>query len=215
MKKILIAIPTMSTVPTEFMASMLGLQTVEQTKISIAANSLVYMARNQLAMQAIDNCFDYIFWLDSDMTFPGDALKRLYETMENGIVDVDLVSGLYFTKSIPPKPVVYKEVKWDADEDGTINHEAEPWYDYPKNKVFGIGGCGFGGVLVRTQAILDVAEKFRCSPFEPLPMLGEDLSFCWRMGVLNKNMVCDSRVKFGHVGSYVFDEGVYDSTCGL
>ena len=210
MKKILIAIPTMSTVPTEFMASMLGLQTVEQTKISIAANSLVYMARNQLAMQAIDNGFDYIFWLDSDMTFPRDALKRLYQTAVSA--DFDLVSGIYFTKSIPPKPVVYKEVKWDADEDGTINHEAEPWYDYPKDEVFGIGGTGFGGVLVKTQAILDVAEKFRCSPFEPLPMLGEDLSFCWRMSQLGKHMVCDSRVKFGHVGSYVFDENVYAET---
>lgn len=210
MKKILIAIPTMSTVPTEFLASMLGLETVEKTKISIAANSLVYMARNQLSMQAIDNCFDYIFWLDSDMTFSRDALKRLYQTAVSA--DFDLVSGIYFTKSIPPKPVVYKEVKWDADEDGIINHEAEPWYDYPKNKVFGIGGVGFGGVLVKTQAILDVAEKFRCSPFEPLPMLGEDLSFCWRMGVLGKNMVCDSRVKFGHVGTYVFDEGVYAET---
>lgn len=210
MKKILIAIPTMATVPIEFMLSMLGLQTVEQTEVSVVANSLVYTARNQLALKAIEEKFDYILWLDSDMVFPSDTLKKLYEKAEKN--NLDFISGLYFSRTQPQKPVVYKSIDWEQDpKTALIKHSAEPWYDYPKDQIFGIGGSGFGCVLVKTSLIKLIAERFQVSPFEPMPFLGEDLAFCWRVSKLGKRMYCDSRVKLGHVGSFVFDEESYDA----
>jgi hypothetical protein len=35
---------------------------------------------------------------------------------------------------------------------------------------------------------------------------GEDISFCLRVKELGKKMYCDSSVKMGHVGQFVYDE---------
>ena len=54
--------------------------------------------------------------------------------------------------------------------------------------------------------IKDVAEKFKLAPFDPLPFLGEDYFFCWKAKQLGYKLWCDSRIKVGHVGEYVYDE---------
>ena len=207
MKKILIAIPCQREVPTEFFLSMIGLQTVEQTEISVVANSLVYTARNALALKAIDESFDYIFWIDSDMVFPRDTLVKLYECAEKN--NLDYVSALMFTRAMPCEPIFYKQVLWEQDPKtgAVIKHGAEKYFDYPRNdRPFEIGGSGMGCVLMKTSVVKEIAERFQCSPFEPMPFLGEDISFCWRLGRLGHRMYCDGRVKVGHVGSYVYKE---------
>ena len=205
--KVLIAIPTLNSVPIEFFMSILGLKMVEDTEVSIVANSLVYQARNQLALKAIDEGYDYVLWLDSDMVFASDTLTRLLDDAEK--YKVDYVAGLAFWRHKPTNPVIYKRVLWGQNKDGTIEHGAEIWKDYPKDKFFEIGGSGMGCVLVRTSVIRKVAETFKCSPFEPMPFMSEDLSFCWRLARLGFPMYCDSRIKVGHVGQYIFDEAFY------
>ena len=210
MKKILIAIPTLNSIPIEFFLSMVNLKAVDQTEISVVANSLVYTARNALALKAIDEGFDWILWLDSDMVFPRDTLVNLMECAEKN--NLDYVCGLMFTRAMPCEPVFYKQVVWEQDPKtgAVVKHGAEKYFDYPKNnRPFSIAGSGMGCVLGKTSVIRDVAAKFQCSPFEPMPFLGEDISFCWRLGRLGYKLYCDSRVKVGHVGSYVFNEETF------
>ena len=57
--------------------------------------------------------------------------------------------------------------------------------------------------------ILEVAKYFGMSPFTPMPGLGEDYSFCWRVKQIGKKMWCDSSVKLGHVGQHIFTEEDY------
>lgn len=207
--KTLIAIPCMDMVHTVFMKSVVGLERVGECRFSLTCSSLVYDARNTLAKQAVTEGFDRVLWLDSDMDFNPDMLKLLSEDMDEG---KELVSGLYFKRKAPVKPVIYKEVGYYHDpQNDSVTPIAIPYEDYPKDSIFPIAGCGFGGVLVSVDLIKRVGEKFGL-PFSPILGFGEDLSFCKRVSELGVEMFCNSRVKMGHVGLGTITEETYLST---
>lgn len=204
--KTLIAIPCMDMVHTVFMKSVLGLERPGYTQFGLSCSSLVYDARNTLAKQAVIENYDRVLWLDSDMDFSPDLLKRLSADMDEGR---ELVSGLYFKRKTPIKPVIYKEMGYyHSDIDDSVTPTAICYEDYPRDSIFQIAGAGFGGALVSVDLIRRVAEKFG-QPFSPLMGFGEDLSFCARVTQLGVPMYCDSRVKMGHIGLGTITEDVY------
>ena len=75
--KTLIAIPTHDNIPVAFMKTFLDLQKPEGTTYSIIPGTLIHDARNLIAQKAVENNYDAVFWLDSDMIVPPDALVRL------------------------------------------------------------------------------------------------------------------------------------------
>lgn len=202
--KTLIAIPCMDMVHTVFLKSLMGLERVGDTRFGISCSSLVYDARNTLAKQACLEGFDRILWFDSDMDFEPDLMKKLSQDMDEGR---DFVSGIYFKRRAPVKPVVYKEVGYYHNED-EVTPIAVPYEDYPRDSIFPVAGVGFGGVMMSVDVIKRVADKFG-QPFSPIIGFGEDLSFCARCSQLGIEMFCDSRVKLGHVSLGTVTENVY------
>ena len=190
--KVLIAVPCMDQVPAQFAQCLATLGKVDKTIVAFQIGSLVYTSRNDLVQIAIKQGCDYIFWLDSDMMFPPDVLARMFEDLKHG----DIVSGLYFRRVAPFTPVIYD--KLDIDDTGC--HYTEP-KDIPDG-IFEVAGCGFGCVLLATDIMLDVLEKYG-SPFTPINGIGEDLSFCWRARQLGFKIVCDPDIPLGHVGHHV------------
>lgn len=208
----LIAIPCMDMVHTVFFKSAIGLQREGEVRFALSCSSLVYDARNTLVKQAMDENFDRILWLDSDMDFQPDLLLNLSKTMDE--TGADIVSGLYFTRRAPVKPVIYEKVGYYHNvEANEVTPHAISYYDYPKESVFPIAGCGFGGVLMTVDIARKVSDKFGV-PFSPIVGFGEDLSFCLRAEECGGKMVCDSRVKMGHVGLGTISEDTYLSTRG-
>lgn len=196
----------MDMVHTVFMKSLMGMNRVGQTGFAFSCSSLVYDARNTLAKQAVIEGYDRVLWLDSDMDFEPDLLEKLSADMDEGR---ELVSGLYFKRKAPIKPVIYKSLGYYKNEDESgVTPVAVSYEDYPKNSIFPIAACGFGGVLVTTDLIKRVGDKFGL-PFSPIMGFGEDLSFCSRVTDLGVEMFCDSRVKMGHVGLGSITEEVY------
>lgn len=209
--KTLIAIPCMDMVHTQFLRSLISMDRVGSVQFGISQSSLIYDARNFLAKQAVQENFDRILWLDSDMDFQPDLMKQLMADMDEGR---EFVSGLYFKRKAPIQPVVYKDVGyWHSDEDDSVTPIAVPYIDYPQNEVFKVAGAGFGGCLVSVDLIKRVAEKFGL-PFSPILGFGEDLSFCKRVEEIGVEMYCDSRVKLGHIGQGVITEALYLSQIG-
>lgn len=205
--KTLLAIPCMDMVHTGFMKSLLMMSKVGEIGFSIISSSLIYDARNSLAKHAIDGGFDRVLWLDSDMEFQPDLLERLSEDMETE--NCDIIGGLYFTRKQPTIPVVYQKVGYfHSDEDDTVSPAALSYYEYPKDQIFPCEGIGFGAVLVKTDLIKKVQEKYGL-PFSPILGFGEDLSFCMRARDVGGKVCCDSRIKVGHIGQYIFSEGDY------
>lgn len=204
--KTLIAMPCLDMVHTVFFKAVLGLQRVDKVQFALSCSSLVYDARNTLARQAIAENYDRILWLDSDMDFAPDLLKRLSADMDEGR---EFVSGLYFKRKAPIKPVIYKEIGlYRSGVDETVTPFAACYEDYPRDDIFEIAGCGFGGVLMSVDLVKRVADKYGL-PFSPIMGFGEDLSFCMRAQELGAKMYCDSRVKLGHVGLGTITEELY------
>ena len=205
--KVLIGIPMMHYVDAMFFKSILGLKKVGVMEIGIEVDSLVYEARNRLTLAALDKGYDYILFIDSDMVFQADLLERLMADMKGG---KEFVCGLAFKRRLPTTPVILKSVEWaPGNREHGIQHSVEYFEDYPRDSLFEIGGCGFGCVLIKTSIIGEMAQYFGMSPFTPMPYLGEDYSFCWRMKQIGKKMWCDSSVKLGHMGQHMFTEDDY------
>jgi len=206
--KTLVALPCMDMVHTIFLKSLLSMDRIGTCGFAFSCSSLIYDARNQLAKQAVTEGYDRVLWLDSDMDFQPDLLKRLSERMDEGR---EFVTGLYFKRKAPVKPVIYKDIGCIDNKEKGITPVAVCYEDYPKDSIFTIAGCGFGGVLMSTDLISKVGDKFGM-PFSPIMGFGEDLSFCIRASELGIEMYCDSSVKMGHVGLGTKTEETYLST---
>lgn len=205
--KTLIAIPCMDYLEADFVECLTNLRAryrEDEVEVKFLKASLVYDARNQLTKYVLDKgCYDYVLWLDSDMTFEPDLLDRLMEDIEGR----QAVTGLCFGRRPPFKPCIYKKL------DVTMSNNmmlpvCENWFDYPRDQIFEVQACGFACVLMRTE----VLEKMLVYgvPFFPVGGLGEDLTFCWRAKKQGITFHCDSRLKIGHIMRISVDEKLRD-----
>lgn len=200
--KTLIAVPAMDQVPARFCASLAMLKRTGDSVVGFEISSLIYTARNNLSARAIQLGADYVLWLDSDMVFAPDILERLFADYSAG--KGDIISGLYFRRVAPFKPVLFSAVESTAEGPFTAEPESIP------DDVFEIAGCGFGCVLMPTEVLMDVIGKYG-NPFDPINGMGEDLSFCWRARQCGYRIVCDPAVSLGHVANMVVDRSFFDS----
>ena len=207
MNNILICVPAMSSVATEFFASFTGLRRVEGSDVILTKDTLIYSARNSMAVKAVERGYRYLMWIDSDMILEPDTLERMYAEADEK--NLDYLTGVYFKRTVPTEPVILRHLDWRVNKDGEVEREAEVYRDYPKDTLFEIDGAGTGCLLTRTDIYRKVMTRFGITPFQPLPQLGEDFSFAWRLKQLGIRMYCDSRIKLGHVGTWVYDEGMY------
>ena len=203
--KTLIAIPTLSTVHVQFMTSLMAMEKPPGTALAIEMDSLVYIARGNLVMKAIEGEFDNILWIDSDMIFAPDLLTRMQKHAEDG---KQFVTALCFRRNLPTSPVICKELEWEQSAKGFTSQQ-RAYMDYPQNSVFEIAGAGFGCCLTSLDLITRLAKAYGTSPFTPMPSLSEDFSFCWRVREIGEKMWCDSSIKLGHIGTLTYDENLY------
>lgn len=205
--KTLIAIPCMDNLPLGFVRSLLELRKNADDCICFKSNSLVYDARNILSLTAIEQKYDRVLWLDSDMMFSPYLLERLSHDMD--AMHCDLVTGLYFRRTLPTSPVLFRRIdEPQPGKDGKPQRNVEEYTDYPQDAFFQIDGCGFGAVLTTTDLLKRVWDSFGPA-FYPFPWGGEDISFCYRAKLLGAKMFCDSSIKAGHIGYIQYTEHMY------
>ena len=206
--KTLIAIPCMDYLEADFVECLTNLildpQTPGEVDVRYLKASLIYDARNQITKYVLEHKeYDYILWLDSDMTFDSDLLRRLMEDMEGRLA----VTGLCFGRRPPFKPCVYNRL--EVQQDGkVVLPVAENWMDYPRDQIFEVEACGFACVLMKREVL--EAMAIYGVPFYPVGGMGEDLTFCWRARKLDIKFHCDSRLKIGHIMRMSVDEDFRD-----
>lgn len=203
--KTLIAVPCGDQLEANFVECLLNLRPVGEIEIKLLKGTLVYDARNQLTEYALKTGgYDFVLWLDSDMTFEPDLLERLMEDIEGK----QAVTGLCFGRRPPFKPCIYKSIRVEKDGVGVMPY-ADTYYDYPRDQLFEVEGCGFACILTRMD-MLDAMSVYGI-PFFPVAGLGEDLAFCWRARQLDIRLWCDSRLKIGHIMRLSVDENFRDN----
>ena len=205
--KTLVAVPCMDWVYTDFMQALLRLQGLEGADFAATKNTLIYNARNTIARNAVEKGYDRVMWFDSDVLMPPGAMAQLAADMDTGL---DFVTGVYFQRKLPTKPVVYSDVWWRVNqgeaEAGATHIEGIP------GGVFEVGGCGFGCCMTSGKMLKDLVDRVG-APFTPLIGVSEDLTFCLRAQQAGYKIYCDGRVKCGHIGSIVYDEQMFAPNC--
>lgn len=201
--KTMVAIPCMDQVQTEFAKSLVGMKPVGLVQHTFLSCSLIYKARTDLGLYAIQENADYVLWLDSDMIFPESLLIDLLEDIKGR----DIVTGLYHMRRPPYRPVIWKKIRMGMTP---AENESEAYDDYPKQEIFEVEGCGFGVVLMRTEVLKAVVDKYH-ELFAPMPGYGEDLAFCIRARACGYKIHCDPRLQLGHKASTIVTDETFQA----
>lgn len=196
--KILVAIPSGENIPVETVRCLLALKPVGQVDVQIHDGSLVYYARECLAANAVTQGFDWVFWLDSDMTFTPTILEDLLKN------DRDICAGLFFRRKPPCTPAYWSRLRMGIGDD----KEEVPLLDYPRDTPFEVDAMGMAAVLMRTKVLAEMLERYGAT-FHPLKGYGEDISFCIRAKNMGYSLYVDPRVKVGHKAQTIVTEETY------
>lgn len=186
--KLMIAIPAIDYIHFAFAERLTAL--VEHLRdmgiphqVCFKGNTVVYLARDDLARKAVEEGYTHILWLDADMLFPETIVEDLDKSGK------PFVSGVYHARRPPHRSCVFTALTPSVKRPGP---------DYPAEP-FRIAGCGFGCVLMRV-GILKTVELSTGDLFLPDGFFGEDLSFCRRATSIGYELWCDPRVVCGHIG---------------
>ena len=205
--KTLIGIPCMDKLDTQFFASVLKMKRVGDIHFDIKKGSMIYDARNEIAVDAITQETDRVLMIDSDMRFDSDMMERMSARIDQGC---EMVCGIFFKRVIPTAPVIYKQLIPPAKSDnGKLIPNVVIYEDYPKDALFEVEGCGVGAVMMTTELIKAVWDAWQQPSFMPLPWCGEDMAFCYKARMLGRKIWCDSSIKVGHLGQVEFNERTY------
>lgn len=190
--KVLIGLPTKGDMPIETVSSLMAMEIDCEAGTRIMQGSLIDDSRETIANEAIENGFDYIMWIDSDMVFETDAVQKLIDD------NLDCVTGIAFKRVPPYFPCVY-----ELKEGSYLS-----MIDYPEDSIFEIDASGCAFQLVKVEWLKKIKEKFGKIYLREYPF-GEDISFSKRFKQVGGKMYCDSRVKIGHVGNVVVTENTF------
>ena len=199
MKTILIAIPTNRNIEAQTFKSVYDLIIPDGYQVTFQYfwGYQVDQVRNLIASWIVNNRFDYLFAVDSDIAFGPDTLVKMLAH------DKDIVSGVYIQR-IPGRHTIEIMRK---NEQGGVTHVN--WDDIKGKGLVPIDGCGFGCVLVK-------GEVFRAIPYphflyhsalDHAHTISEDVHFCNQATDRGFTLWADTSITCEHIGSYTFRVG--------
>ncbi|HUY68145.1 MAG TPA: hypothetical protein VMV79_02460 [Alphaproteobacteria bacterium] len=180
-----ICIPSGDMVHADFAASLAALCLDPGARCAIVNNkgSLITVGRNNCIAAAQTINASHALFLDSDMIFPRDTLKRLLAH------DKDMVGALYAARRPPFQAI---GVAWDdASESGGLR----------RMKIMPTG-C----LLIRLDVFAQLPKPWFCERVEGEKIVGEDVYFCERAAAAGIEIWQDTALsrEIGHVGEKVF-----------
>ena len=192
--KILLGMPCIKNIPFKTVISLL--QTAQKGVVEplMVEGSLIYDARETIAKFAIQKNYDYVLYVDSDMVFTAEDVKKLVSH------DADICSGLYVSRRGENKNIIYREV---ITRRRFPKRSAKLIHDTLNSGYGEIAACGFGFCLIKTSVIKSMYGKYKAL-FEPFKGVGEDIAFCIRARQCGYKIFTDRDVKLGHIGDMVY-----------
>lgn len=186
--KLLIAIPAYESMRVEFVRSLMDLsgwlnENKVPYEVMITEGTLVHVARDKLARYAVNNHFDEVLWIDSDMVFD----RHVYEDLRDA--GKDMVCGWFISRHYPYISCLFR------------SFEPVERIDTPPEDLFRVAGCGFGCVLMKTEVLKRVMTGNGGRCFVPDQKYGEDCAFCRRAEGCGFEIWCNPSVRVGHVGN--------------
>jgi len=195
--KILIGIPSLSEIKTETTISLVTAisHLNYRALLHVQKSCYVHDARNKIVETALERKFTHVMFIDSDMSFPGDAMNTLVER------DLDIVGGLYYRRQPPHWPTL------NILDDGKLKTPTE----FPLDRLFEVWGIATGFLLIKTSVFEKIKPPyFFFSKFNGKD-IGEDYHFCKLAHESGFKVWCDPTFPLGHIGEYCFDQKDFDA----
>ncbi|MFA5040321.1 MAG: hypothetical protein WC464_01630 [Bdellovibrionales bacterium] len=185
-----IGIPSGDTVCADFAMSlaMLCMSPVPPVALVNAKSSLVPLGRNQCVNAAQTMKASHLLFLDSDIVFPADALKRL---MAHG---KDIVGASYSKRAAPFYPL-------------TILENGE--HEHVTSGLQRVNLLPTGCLLIRMTVFDALKPPFFNLETEGGQLRGEDYYFCEKARMAGFELWCDGDLssQLGHIGQKVYRIG--------
>lgn len=195
-KRILIAIPTAKYIEVETFQSIWNLEVPDgfELEFRYSYGYTIHQIRNLIASWVVNEKYDYLFAVDSDIILPKDTLTKML------FWDKDIISGLYIQKRDDKViPEIYR-----IYPNGMLN---VPIQDLAPRGLHEIDGCGFGCALVSRSVFEDVGYpwfEYKDGPTPGTIHISEDNDFCLKAKKWGYQIYVDSSIVCPHVGTKSF-----------
>jgi len=179
---------------------------VDIKDIGTTERMLIDDARNLLAETFLKGSSEWIFWMDSDMTFPEDTLVKLFKVAEEK--NAKMVTGIYYQRKGMNYPVLWSRGE-ELEESGTKTGLNSPraatnkyvgtfiFPDLNKKQPFKAHAAGFGCVLIH-RSIFEIMPRpwFKFIKGE----CSEDFYFFVNAQELGFELWVEPTITLGHIG---------------
>jgi len=147
-----------------------------------------HVARNSILTNFKESDMNYLLFIDSDMIWKKEGLEQAYTLIQNE--NVDIVTGIYYTKNKPYIPVIKKlNLKMGAYDIFT------EWGEEP----FEVDGAGMGFMLI-PKYVIEALEMPYC---DWQGGFSEDLYFCLKARLKGFKIWAHPGIQLGHMGETV------------
>lgn len=194
--RILIAMPTAKYIEPETFKSIyeLAIPNGYESHFQFFYGYNIAQIRNIIADYAIKRNYDYVFWVDSDIVLPSDALWKLHAHQE------DYISGVYVQRKMEsPTPEVYLRNAIGGVSNVDIDYIREP-------RLIEVAATGFGCVLTTKKLLQTIGdpqfEYTNAINFDNI--VSEDVDFCLKASQKGYTLYADTSIKCDHIGSYTY-----------
>lgn len=182
-------------------------------------------ARNNVAVQFLDSPAQWLFWVDTDMGFTPDTVDRLLASADP--VERPVVGALAFANRethtdglggyhCRAVPTLYS---WGETADGKSGFT--PMWDYPRDQVVEVAATGSACIVIHRSVMEAVRDRFGAGSWygrltNPTTgqLIGEDMSFCYRVREVGHRVWVDTSVKTNHLKPIWLQEQDYDDKRG-
>lgn len=191
MPKIALCLPTGDLVHTDFAVSLFGIRLVANHQFMVvnARTSIIEQSRFIIAREALRLEADYLFWIDSDISFPDDALMRLLEH------DKDVVGASYIRRREPYQILGFGVDDIDPGTTGLVEMVRMP----------------LGFMLIKSKVFSDIPKPWFQPYFQEDKEIfhSEDYVFCDEVTAAGYKIYCDLDLShdLGHTGAQTFHWG--------
>lgn len=203
MSKIFIAVPSSEQVAAEFaqcMALATGYLVSQGHTVNVGVNIGSYIGKNrrELVQYFLGTDFEYIWWLDYDMTFPLDTCVQLLKH------DAPIVGCNYRKRRFPNPIFVAHKCPNKSIIEGGVSVELSD--ESPETEIVDV--VGHGCCLVKREVYEKIGEPYYIMDYNKKKKLeiGEDIFFFQNVKNAGYEVLCDNVVsrQVSHIGVFHF-----------
>jgi len=202
--KIIIGIPSIGYIRAETMtATIEAMSWVQNCDFIVSAPTgcYIHQLREFLAESALQMKATHLLFIDSDMTFEPEGIKKLLESAKP-------VIGADYHYKLMPKMSVTKIDPAKVDQSYLEDDPNQPGVKIINAKIpqkpFEVLAVGTGFMLIETWVFEKLKKPWFWFDIKDEKLVGEDMYFCEKVRQTKIGVWCNPAVEVGHIGNYVY-----------